>query len=356
MKKLLIFFLGLQASSLYATDTTLHWITRPILDYSDVILCKNRRVWLQHANRSWSLASDNGQIIKTNFEKVTDFDATEQGHAVVKQGGQWCIIDKNGMIIRSLRFENQKIQDVLGISGGLIGIRWASQKASWTFADTTGQLWQNASYEDIRPFSGGIGAVKKNGRWRLINRQQKVLTASKYEDISTFGEGLISVSLEGMQKGLWGYVNANGEIQISFQYFFAGTFAQNRATAQFWDGYQYQCGSINHSGEWVISPQYRDLEPFSEDLAAVRDSTGKWGFIDTAGNQVIKPCFDAVTAFQHNKAWVLNGDKWGILEHPLRGAPVMIRWHHSASTVLHVKEAQYKLQVYLESQQPIHRV
>ena len=43
------------------------------------------------------------------------------------------------------------------------------------------------------------------------------------------------------------------------------------------------CGFIDHAGEFVIKPEYEDLKHFSEGYAPVRRN-GKWGMINLDGN------------------------------------------------------------------------
>jgi hypothetical protein len=353
--KRIIFLLSCWTTPLFATDPNLHWLTRPILDYTDAQLCQNRRVWLRQADRTWSLASDNGQIIKTGFEKVTDFDNAPQSRAVVKYGRVWHIIDKHGKSLKQFSFEGQKIQEVLGISDGLISFRVQGDKNPWRIADTTGKLIAGHEYEDIRLFSQNAGAVKKNGRWRLVDRQLRPYSRHRYDDVNICGEGWVAVT-QGAKDGLWGYVDVLGNAQIGLQYLITNHFSQQRAVTAKWDGYHPQYGAIDKTGNWVIAPEYQRMKSFSEDLAAVQTWDGKWGFIDTVGQMVITPQFDSVTVFINNKAWVRTGGKWGILQHPLRGSPVQIRWTHFRNTVLNINETTFKLQVNLESKQPITRI
>ena len=52
---------------------------------------------------------------------------------------------------------------------------------------------------------------------------------------------------------------------------------------------------------------------FIEGLAAV-SKDGKWGFIDTNGNEVITPRYDSVNAFCNGYASVELNDKWGVID------------------------------------------
>ncbi len=93
----------------------------------------------------------------------------------------------------------------------------------------------------------------------------------------------------------------------------------------------YLKGFINKNGEVVIKPQYRDVQQYSDGLAAVKftlvdgkivdefttnkaldegklnvEITYKWGFIDTTGKVVIQPQYDDVLPFSEGLAAVMN--------------------------------------------------
>ena len=59
-------------------------------------------------------------------------------------------------------------------------------------------------------------------------------------------------------------------------------------------------GYIDQAGDWVIKPQFEVAWFFSDNgLAKVRVN-GKWGYIDQAGDLVIKPQFDWADSFSDN--------------------------------------------------------
>lgn len=68
--------------------------------------------------------------------------------------------------------------------------------------------------------------------------------------------------------------------QMSFQPFVDGL-------SLFYDSKASAYGFINEKGTIVIPAKYRLAHPFSDGLAAVRDDSGNWGFIDKNGKTVI---------------------------------------------------------------------
>lgn len=54
-------------------------------------------------------------------------------------------------------------------------------------------------------------------------------------------------------------------------------------------------GYMNYKGEWIAQPEYTFARPFLSGLAAVGDSSGKCGMIDTAGSCVIPVSYQYVS-------------------------------------------------------------
>jgi hypothetical protein len=57
---------------------------------------------------------------------------------------------------------------------------------------------------------------------------------------------------------------------------------------------------------------YHDILYYSDGYCPVK-KYGKWGFIDESGKEVSDFIFDVVSPVYQGKAYVLKGDKWGIL-------------------------------------------
>jgi hypothetical protein len=71
-----------------------------------------------------------------------------------------------------------------------------------------------------------------------------------------------------------------------------------------WFGTKGKYGFINTNGEQVIKPVFHRVRQFSEGLAAVRPENGDWGFINTDGKYVIEPQFEDITPFKYGYAQV----------------------------------------------------
>lgn len=60
-------------------------------------------------------------------------------------------------------------------------------------------------------------------------------------------------------------------------------------------------------------PRYQNVGSFSEGLAAVQVSTGRWGFINQHKTMVIQPRFQDAKEFKDGKAAVKFDGRWGFI-------------------------------------------
>lgn len=71
-------------------------------------------------------------------------------------------------------------------------------------------------------------------------------------------------------------------------------------------------GYINSVGQMVIRPRYDSALPFREGMAAV-EQRGKWGFVNLQGRQVCKCVYQEVRDFNYGYALVKKDGKWGAI-------------------------------------------
>ncbi len=53
-------------------------------------------------------------------------------------------------------------------------------------------------------------------------------------------------------------------------------------------------GFLSYNGEWITTPTYLQCEPYYEGLAVVQGENGKFGLLDTKGDEVLPCCFDRI--------------------------------------------------------------
>ena len=147
------------------------------------------------------------------------------------------------------------------------------------YTDTCGTVVIPLIYDYADSFSNGFAVVgkgeKNDRRFGLIDRQGREVVPCIYADVAGFSSGLVRVQ-EGMDSvRRYGYVDTLGQVVIPLKYDYARDFSEGMAVVA--------------KGEWSGKSGYgkRDFE-----------FTGKYGFIDRRGNEVIAPIYDCGRFFR----------------------------------------------------------
>jgi len=162
--------------------------------------------------------------------------------------------------------------------------------------------------------SGDVGVIDREGKLLFDGYNVSPVSFTSY----VFSEGLSRVQDEA---GDWLYVDKTGKVVLRTEYDLVLNFREGLAAVQ----KNSKWGFINRAGEEVVKPQYDEVRDddgyglqkgtsgFNEGLAAV-SLNGKWGFIDTTGKVVIKPKYEWAYSFSEGLAVVTNNGKWGYID------------------------------------------
>lgn len=194
-----------------------------------------------------------------------------------------------------------------GLSEGAASF-WNKGSNLYGFVDTNGRTIVKAQYNEVKPFSEGLAAVRKGSLWGFIDKKGKVVVKPQYERvIEGFSGGLAAVRKAG---GKWTYIDKTGKTRITAAYDEVHEFKNGMAVVWKRSGATYLGGFIDLKGKEVVKPQYAMVNVFSEGLAPVMKN-GKWGYIDKKGKSVIKPQFDGAAPFSEGLALFLQNGKYG---------------------------------------------
>ncbi|MEO0075180.1 MAG: WG repeat-containing protein, partial [candidate division WOR-3 bacterium] len=146
-------------------------------------------------------------------------------------------------------------------------------------------------YDMVLDFSEGRAAVKKDREWSYIDKNNKTVLTTEYEDVGSFHEGLAKFK-DSDEK--YGFINTKGEVVIEAQFDHVDDFSEG--LAGFWNeewndelyDYEYLYGYINTKGEVVIEPNYEIAYKFKHGIAKV-EVDGKIGYIDKNGKYIWPP-------------------------------------------------------------------
>ena len=119
----------------------------------------------------------------------------KNGLAVVKDESGYYVLDvESGKPSFENRFEELKALN----SGQPIAYR-KGQK--WGFAYTNGEVMTEAMYEDARSYVNGYAAVKQNGLWGIVDKNNLMVVEPQFQDmIDVLDSGYVYVR---NQEGYW---------------------------------------------------------------------------------------------------------------------------------------------------------
>ena len=174
-------------------------------------------------------------------------------------------------------------------------------------------------YEHLSPIKSNKAFYKANGKWGIIDANNKTIQLAIYDNVEIDGSTLSEQKMPSMafqsnmyvrNNGKVGMLKANGEDFIPVKYDSLGMYSDNMLVAKVGDKY----GFLNEEGKESVPFVYSQAHNYSEGLAAVVNENGKYLFIDKSGNVTIKPKeYDRVDNFQNGTCKVYRKDKvWEI--------------------------------------------
>jgi WG containing repeat len=162
------------------------------------------------------------------------------------------------------------------------------------YIDASGKTVIAEAFDEARPFSGGLAAVKgTGGKWGYINRDGKFAVSPQFQEAGQFSEGLAAVANDD---GEWGYINPSARVQIPFGFEEAGIFSQGLARVEVGRKFGY----LDKTGKLAIQPQFKDARAFSQGLAAVLGDS--WHYIGRDGKPAFPRAFAQAGEFSEELA------------------------------------------------------
>ncbi len=273
----------------------------------------------------------------------------------LREGDRWSIVNDAGEWLSESLFENYTYFSENGLAGVEIDDRWG-------FCNRKGQVVIVPQFSQVRSFdNNGYALVCVDEKWGTVNEAGDIVIEPQYFRITTDGAltdlflywsdggarvymiddgnynyGLISEIGEILAEPiLWippifasnglapvkteqGYVYLNTAGRIVIEAYNAleiSRFSNRFASIQKQDsnGNEFYV-FINEEGETVGLNHYEYIGVFSENGMAPASIDGKFGYIDSRGEFVIRPQFAKVASFDvHGYAVVGDGTRYAIL-------------------------------------------
>lgn len=271
---------------------------------SDFLALKDTKDGLLHPcfdGRVWNYADENGsEYLIVNAQEAMPFN---DQYAVVKVDNRYCTILKNGDLYG---IDETGVDEVLGLTDRFIvakkdglygyynydfelasstlqfedmtlncdGVTAVKKDGKWGIIDDAGETVTDFIYEDVAvnslgcAFAGGHAMVKKDGAWHLIDTTGEVMSDQSFADAKApESDEYIAVA---NAEGKWGFIDAEGSLMIDYQYYDAASFSCEMAPVMVVNHWGY-IGSNNHL---VIEDDYESARAFHEGYALANTQTG----------------------------------------------------------------------------------
>ncbi len=266
-------------------------------DINYVAVCENNR---------WGMVLKDGtRQIRSQFDYL---GAYEKATGVIPCciNGQYYYVDSKG----NRKLVGDKDYQYLGSFG--CGFAPAQRDNVYGYIDTDFNE-ENFEYEYAGAFANNIAAVKKNGKWALINNKFNVLTGFVYDEILMDTNGYCSMYnvIIARKADKYIFINHKGEQIGNNKFDNARLAASDKGYIAVKLGGKW--GYADSKGNLILEPKYDDAKSFSLGFAPVKLDE-QWGYINCAGDIVIEPEYDAAGAFSSDgSAPVKSYDTWNFI-------------------------------------------
>lgn len=225
-------------------------------------------------------------------------------------------------IIRSTPFPEGTGLFAQGLIPVSIGEKWGA-------VDKNGKEIIPLEYQMVGEFEYGLAVIEKDNKRGFVDANGKTYFSDQYDVLSIEGAKksermLIAKTNKDGKIEKVGYADLNGKIVIPIKYDDANPFQNDGHTAV---QIGAKCGIINTKGEFVVKPEFEAMDegssmlefvykkPFEEtnNLTQVKQN-GKWGYVDKTGKMIIKPSFTHADGFENGYAYVWQGNKKGMID------------------------------------------
>lgn len=223
----------------------------------------------------------NGHLVES-LKFIEERTTFVDGLAKVKKGEKFGYVDKTGRFVIEARFA-----DAEDFSDGLAAVRTDRSFSSfedhdenaikYAFIDRSGKFFIKPQFDGVESFSEGLAAVNVGGKYGYIDKTGNLIIPARFDSVFPFSEGLAKVVIGEMS----GFIDTKGKVVISPRFAHSG-FGNSINYNGFKGGLaavevNKKTGYIDKTGKMVISAKYRYGSDFNSGVALVHEGEGELG-------------------------------------------------------------------------------
>ncbi|WP_408072012.1 WG repeat-containing protein [Butyrivibrio sp. JL13D10] len=244
------------------------------------------------------------KIDKNRYDSVSDFVG---GYAVFCEDGEYGLISQKGDVVLNHIYSNMAPTD-----GRHLAV--TDSKGESYYIDLNGDrrfnLPEGADTERLGKIYGDIIPVWIDNKFYYYSAADGIQLLGPFEDGVPFANGVAAV----MEGGKWYIISPDGT-KLTEAY---DSFYVNEVGAVASGGYVFAHTNkgyimLDPTMQKVGSGVYEDVKGFVDGTFAAVKKDGKWGFVDTNGNYIIKPKYEDAFSFANGLAPVKSGGSWGFI-------------------------------------------
>ena len=129
---------------------------------------------------------------------------------------------------------------------------------------------------------------------------------TKFEQVLSLQNGYSKFKKDG----LYGFIDAQGNVQIAPKYTVCGEF-NNGMAAVFLQG---KWGFVDKQENLTVQPYYKEVKPFRNGFAPVKNAKNKWLFISKNGKPINSTLYDDFRETKNSKYIVFKNKHWGLTD------------------------------------------
>lgn len=223
---------------------------------------------------------------------------------------KWGIIDVNGNEIVPLIYKDIQIisrelfkvaitENIYGFFSTITG-----HKNKWGLIGKENNVIVPLEFEKIEDFKNEIAKAMKYEKWGILGVHGNTIIPYDYDEIELFEDGVAKAK----KYGRWSKINEKNEELYTFTPLENGLIIYK---SDFLDAY----GIMDSQHNPKTPPHFSIIKEFHDGVALVKErgSWGKWGLVDSFGNELTGFKFDELREFQEEKAIAKKDNYWGAI-------------------------------------------